>query len=49
MRIDLLLVLGLQDENDLNWYKVVRVIADGQDQLRSGVDRKLCGILMNSR
>lgn len=45
MRIDLLLVLGLQDQNDLDWHEVVRVIASRQNQLWRGVNRKLCGIL----
>lgn len=47
MGVDLLLVLGLQDQNDLDWHEVVRIIANRQDQLRSGIDGKLCGVLRN--
>ena len=45
MGIDLLLVLGLQDQDDLNRHEVVGVLANRQNQLRSGINRKLCGIL----
>ena len=47
MGIDLLLVLGLQDQDDLDRDEVVRVFVSRQNQLRSGIDRKLCGILRN--
>ena len=48
MGIDLLLVLGLQDEDDLDRHEVVRVIIGRQNQLRSSVDRKLRCILQNT-
>jgi hypothetical protein len=45
MGIDLFLVLGLQDQDDLDRHEVVRVFATRQNQLRSGINRKLCGVL----
>ena len=48
MGIDLLLVLGLQDQYDLDRHEVIRVIANRQDQLRTSINGKLCGILRNS-
>ena len=46
--VDLLLVLCLQDEYDLDRHEVVRIVANRQDQLRSGVNGKLRGILGDS-
>jgi len=48
MGIDLLLVFGLQDEDDLDRYEVVGVIANRQNQLRSSIDGKLRSILRDS-
>ena len=48
MGVDLLLVLGLQDQDDLDRHEVVGVIANRQDKLRSGIDGKLCSVLRNS-
>ena len=45
MRVDLLLVLGLQNQDNLDWHEVIGVLANRQDQLRGGIDGKLCGIL----
>jgi hypothetical protein len=45
VRIDLLLVLGLENEDDLNWYEIVRIIALGKNQLRRSIHRQLSGIL----
>lgn len=45
MGIDLLLVLGLQNQDDLDGHEVVGIIANRQNQLRSGINRELCGIL----
>ena len=45
MGVDLLLILGLQDKNDLDRHEVVGVIAGRHDQRRSSIDRKLRGIL----
>jgi len=46
--IDLLLVLGLQNQDDLDRHEVVRVIANRQNQLRGGINGKLRGVLRNS-
>ena len=48
MGVDLLLVLGLQDQDDLDRYEVVRVIVGRQDQLGSSINGKLRGILRNT-
>ena len=48
MGIDLLLVLGLQDQDNLDRHEVVRVIVGRQDQLRSSIDRKLRSILRDT-
>jgi len=48
MGVDLLLVFGFQDEDDLDRHEVVGVIADRHNQLRSSIDGKLRGVLRNS-
>ena len=46
MRIDLLLVLGFDDEDDLNRNQVELVLAGGgKNELRLGVDGQLGSIL----
>ena len=45
MRIDLLLVLGLQDEYDLHRYNVIGVVTVGKNELGRGIDGNLGGIL----
>lgn len=45
MGVDFLLVLCFDDENDLDRDKVVRIVAVGEDQLRSSIDGKLGGVL----
>ena len=48
MRIDLLLILGLQDKNDLNWDQIVGVILVGKDKLRCEVNGELGSVLVSS-
>ena len=48
MRIDLLLILGLQDKNDLNRDQIVGVILMGKDKLRCGVNREVGSVLVSS-
>lgn len=38
MRINLLLILCFQNENDLNGHQIVRVVLSGKDKLRCGVN-----------
>lgn len=46
MGVDLLLVLGLQDEDDLYRNQVVRVIAVGKHELGSSVNGELGRVLL---
>jgi hypothetical protein len=48
VRVDLLLVLLLDDENDLHRDEVVGITALGNNELQGGIDRKLGGILCMS-
>ena len=48
MRIDLLLILGLQDKNDLNRDQIVGVILVEKDKLRCEVNRELGSVLVSS-
>ena len=48
MRIDLLLILGLQDKNDLNQDQIVGVILVGKDKLRCGVNGEVGSVLVSS-
>ena len=48
MRIDLLLILGLQDKNDLNQDQIVGVILVGKDKLRCEVNGELDSVLVSS-
>ena len=48
MRIDLLLILGLQDKNDLNQDQIVGVILVEKDKLRCEVNRELGSVLVSS-
>jgi hypothetical protein len=45
MRVDLLLILCLEDENDLDRKKIVWVIGLGKNELWCGVDGKLSCVL----
>lgn len=45
MGVDLLLVFGLEDEDDLYGDEIVRVITVWEDELRRSVDRNLSGVL----
>ena len=49
MRVNLLLVLGLQHEDDLNRDKVVCVIGLGQHELRRRIDGELSSVLQRVR
>ena len=48
MRVDLFLVLGLDDENDLNRNEIFIVILAWQDELWGRVDGELSRILCKS-
>ena len=45
MRIDLLLVLSLENKDDLDGYQIIWIIAMRKDKLRRGIDRQLRGVL----
>lgn len=45
MGVDLLLVLRLEDKDDLDRNKVVRIVGLGQDELRGSINRKLRRVL----
>lgn len=45
MRIDLLLVLGLENEDDLNRHQIVWVVFSWQHKLWGRIDRQLGGVL----
>jgi hypothetical protein len=45
MRVNLLLVLCLDHQNDLNWDQVEWVVLLGEDELGLVVNRKLGGVL----
>lgn len=45
MRVDLLLILGFQDKNNLNGDQIVGVIALGKNKLRRCIYRQLRRIL----
>jgi hypothetical protein len=48
MRVDLLLVLGLDDENDLNGNEIFLIILAGQDELWGRIDGELRRVLRKS-
>jgi hypothetical protein len=45
MRVDLLLIFCLEDEDDLDGKKIVWIIGLGKNKLRCGIDRKLSCVL----
>ena len=45
VRVDLLLVLRLDDEDDLDWHEVVRIVTVRDDKLRCRINRQLCCVL----
>ena len=45
MRVNLLLVLRLEDKDDLHRHQVVGVFSMGEDECWCGVDRDLCCVL----
>lgn len=49
MRVDLLLILGLEHKDDLNRNQIVGVVGLGKNQLRCCVDRELSRVLHTYR
>jgi len=49
MRVDLLLILRLEDEDDLNRNEIIWIIGLGKNELRCSIDGKLSCILEETR
>lgn len=47
MRVDLFLIFGFEDEDDLYGYQIVRVFSMWKHKLRRRIHRQLCGILVD--
>src|SRR6266436_2347336 len=49
VRVDFLLVLCLENENDLDRHQVIRIVWVRKDKLGRGIDRELCGVLYENK
>jgi hypothetical protein len=49
VRIDLLLVLCLDNEDNLDRYQIVWIVSMWKDKLRRSIDRELRGVLQENK